>query len=509
MQINQRTAGILLNYAGEAVKVLTALIYTPVMLRLLGQSEYGLYQLVSSTVAYLSLLSLGFGSAYIRFYSRYAVKHDDDGVERLNGMFMLIFCIMSALCVFCGGVLIAKAEWVFGGGLTVAELEKAKGLMAILVFSMALTFPNSVFTCYVTAHERFVFQKTLNLLQGLLNPFLALPLLLLGYGSMAVVGVSAFLTVLVFVSNILFCRKKLEMRFSFSGLELGLLKEMWVFTFFIFLNQIIDQVNWNVDKFLLGRMIGTSAVAVYGIGGQINGLYIAASTAVVNVFSPKVNRIVATSDDNEELTDLMIRIGRIQFMILALVITGFIFFGRPFIRLWAGAEYSSAYAVALLLIIPVTIPLIQNLGIEIQRAKNMHRARSLVYTGLAVCNVILSIPMIHRFGVEGAALGTAISMILGNGLFMNWYYHKRIGLDMLAFWKSILRFAPSVAVVTVFGVVLNKMWMIDSWGMLILGVALYTAVYGAVMAVLGFDAYEKQMAKNAVKALCQRKKQYD
>ena len=298
MQINQRTAGILLNYAGEAVKVLTALIYTPVMLRLLGQSEYGLYQLVSSTVAYLSLLSLGFGSAYIRFYSRYAVKHDDDGVARLNGMFMLIFCIMSALCVLCGGVMIAKAEWVFGGGLTAAELEKAEGLMVILVFSMALTFPNSVFTCYVTAHERFVFQKTLNLLQGLLNPFLALPLLLWGYGSVAVVGVSAFLTVLVFVSNILFCRKKLEMRFSFRGLELGMLKEMWVFTFFIFLNQIIDQVNWNVDKFLLGRMIGTSAVAVYGIGGQINGLYIAASTAVVNVFSPKVNRIVATSDDN-------------------------------------------------------------------------------------------------------------------------------------------------------------------------------------------------------------------
>ena len=196
-------------------------------------------------------------------------------------------------------------------------------------------------------------------------------------------------------------------------------------------------------------------------------------------------------------------------MVMILVLSGFLVFGKAFIRLWAGAEYSSAYAVALLLIVPVTIPLIQNLGIEIQRAKNMHRARSLVYTGLAVCNVILSIPMIRRFGVEGAALGTAISMILGNGLFMNWYYHKRIGLDMLAFWKSILRFAPSVAVVTVFGVVLNKMWSIDSWGMLVLGIAVYTVGYGAVMAALGFDAYEKQMATNAVKALCQRKKKYD
>ena len=447
MKNNQRTAGILLNYAGEAVKVLTALIYTPVMLRLLGQSEYGLYQLVCSTVAYLSLLSLGFGSAYVRFYSRYAVKNDCDGVARLNGMFMLIFCIMSALCVICGGVMIAKAEWVFGSGLTASELQKAKLLMGILVFSMALTFPNSVFDCYVTAHERFVFQKVLNLVRGLLNPFLALPLLLLGYGSVAVVAVSAILTMVVFLSNLRFCCKKLEMRFLFNGLELGLLKEMWVFTFFIFLNQIIDQVNWSVDKFLLGRMIGTTAVAVYGIGGQINSLYITASTAVSGVFVPKVNRIVAMTDDNKELTELMIRIGRIQFMILALVVTGFVFFGRSFIRLWAGAEYGSAYVVALLLMIPVTIPLVQNIGIEIQRAKNMHRARSVVYTGLSVCNVILSIPMIRHFGVEGAALGTAVSLLLGNGLFMNWYYHRRIGLDMIAFWKSIVRFVPAFTVV--------------------------------------------------------------
>ncbi|MBQ3257698.1 MAG: oligosaccharide flippase family protein [Oscillospiraceae bacterium] len=504
MKNNQRTAGILLNYAGEAVKVLTALIYTPIMLRLLGQSEYGLYQLVSSTVAYLSLLSLGFGSAYIRFYSRYAVKNDHDGVARLNGMFMLIFCIMSALCVVCGGVMIVKAEWVFGSGLTVLELQKAKMLMAILVFSMALTFPNSVFSCYVTAHERFVFQKTVNLLQWLLNPFLALPLLLLGYGSVAVVGVSAFLTTAVFLSNILFCRKKLQMRFSFRGFDFGLLKEMWVFTFFIFLNQIIDQVNWNVDKFLLGRMVGTSAVAVYGIGGQINSLYIAASTAVSNVFVPKVNRIVATTDDNGELTEMMIRIGRIQFMILALVVTGFIFFGQSFIQLWAGEEYGSAYAVALLLIVPVTIPLIQNIGIEIQRAKNMHRARSVVYTALALCNVMLSIPLIKRFGVEGAALGTAVSMLLGNGLFMNWYYYRRMGLNMIAFWKSILRCTPAVAAASVFGLLQNWLWHIDSWGTLLLGIVGYTAVYGILVAVLGFDEYEKNMAKKLLSHLCQR-----
>ena len=70
MRINQRKVGVLLTYIAQGVQILSGLLYTPIMLRLLGQSEYGLYQLVASVVSYLSILSLGFGSSYMRFYSR-------------------------------------------------------------------------------------------------------------------------------------------------------------------------------------------------------------------------------------------------------------------------------------------------------------------------------------------------------------------------------------------------------------------------------------------------------
>ena len=70
MYINQRKAGVILSYTSQLIKILSGVLYTPIMLRLLGQSEYGLYQLVYSVVSYLSLLSLGFGSSYIRFYSK-------------------------------------------------------------------------------------------------------------------------------------------------------------------------------------------------------------------------------------------------------------------------------------------------------------------------------------------------------------------------------------------------------------------------------------------------------
>lgn len=502
--LSQRKAGVALSYAGEIVKILVSLVYTPIMLRLLGQSEYGLYQLVYSVVSYLSLLSLGFGSSYLRFYSRYKAQKNEDGVARLNGMFMIIFCSISVICVLCGIVMIENIRGIFGSGLTESEYETARILMSLLIINLAMTFPNSVFNCSITAHEKFLFQKLLILLQNLFSPFLTLPLLIMGYGSIGMVSVTTFLTFGVLLSNMFYCFKKLHIRFLFRGFQVGLLKEMWVFTFFIFLNQIIDQINWSVDKFLLGRFAGTTAVAVYGVGGQINTLYLQFSTSVSNVFVPKVNRIVAETNDDRQLTRLFTKVGRIQFMVLGLILSGFVFLGSPFIKMWAGEEYSASYAVALLLIVPVTIPLVQNLGIEIQRAKNMHKARSVVYLFIAIANVFISIPLIKVLGPAGAALGTAISLIVGNVIFMNWYYHARIGMNMFYFWKEIAKFIPAVIAPCMVGIVIMKFGNIS--GLIKLGAfaILYTVVYGISMYFLGMNTEEKQMITGPIKKILKR-----
>lgn len=502
--INEKKAGVILSYLGQIVKIIVNLIYTPIMLRLLGQSEYGLYQLVYSVVSYLSLLSLGFGSSYLRFYSRYKAQKDEDGVAKLNGMFMLIFCSISIICVLCGTVMIGNIRGIFGTGLTDNEYETAKILMGLLIINLALTFPNSVFNCSITAHEKFLFQKLLILFQNIFSPFLTLPLLIMGYGSIGMVSVTTFLTFALLLSNVFFCFKKLHIRFMFQELQVGLLKEMWVFTFFIFLNQIIDQVNWSVDKFLLGRFAGTTAVAIYGVGGQINSMYLEFSTSISNVFVPKVNRIVAESNDNEQLTKLFTKVGRIQFLVLGLVLSGFIFFGYPFVKMWAGEEYGASYAVAILLIVPVTVPLVQNLGIEIQRAKNMHKVRSIVYLFIAIANVFISVPLIKFFGPAGAALGTAISLFAGNIIFMNWYYHARIGMNMIYFWQEIAKFIPAFIAPCVVGIAIMK--FINITGLVKLGVfaGVYAAVYGLSMYFLGMNEEEKQLVMGPIRKIIRK-----
>lgn len=505
MKTNQRKAGVVLSYLSQAIMILSGLIYTPVMLRLLGKSEYGLYQLVNSVVSYLGLLSMGFTGSYIRFYAREKVQDDNKAIARLNGMFMTIFLVISLITVICGIVMVYNVKGIFGNRLTAAELSKSKILMSLMVFNLALSFPNSMFDCCITAHEQFVFQRLVTVMQNLLNPFIALPLLLMGFGSVGMVSVSTFLAVASFTVNIIYCFKYLKVRFIFKGFRFSFLKDVWIFTFFIFLNQIIDQINWSVDKFLLGRFAGTSAVAIYGVGSQINSMYLQFSTSISGVFTPKVNKIAIEANNNSELTQLFIRVGRVQFVILSLILSGFFIFGKSFIDIWAGKDYSVAYYVTLFLIAPVTVPLIQNLGIEIQRAKNMHKARSVVYFFIAIFNILLSIPMTKMYGPIGAAIGTAISLTIGNIFFMNWYYHKKIGLDMISFWKNISKFIPALILPLVLGMGIHcfikpkRITQIVLWGIL------YCAIYGICMLKFGLNEEEKSLV-NAVVLKFRKKK---
>ena len=159
LKINELKAGVILSYIQLILGNLISIIYTPIMLRLLGQNEYGLYNLSSSTISYLGLLSFGFGSAYIRYYSKYKVEKDEEKVAKLNGTFMIVYSVIGIIALLAGIILITNAESIFKEGLTVEEINKAKILMSFMVFNLAISFPISVFNSNITANEKFLFQK--------------------------------------------------------------------------------------------------------------------------------------------------------------------------------------------------------------------------------------------------------------------------------------------------------------------------------------------------------------
>ena len=496
----QISKGVILSFIAQGTAILVNLGYNPFVIRILGQNEYGLYQLVQSVVNYLNLMNFGFTFAYISFYSRGKAKDGEEGIARLNGMFLRIFLTIALVCVAVGAFLVNHIQ-LLGSRLSESEYDTARKIMVLLTLNMACSFPNSVFTVYIAARERFVFKQGMVILNYLLIPLCGLPALYAGLGSVGLAAVTLGLAVLRLTLNMIYCLGKLRMPFRFGRINKALFAELVGFTFFVFLSDVVDQLNGNVDKFLLGRMMGTGAVAVYSVGFELNTYFTFCSWAIPEMFVPEANRIVAEEKDDEKLTNLFARIGRYNNYILLLLLTGFILVGKQFVLLWAGENYETSWWVGVILMLAGYIPGVQSIGVNIQSAKCMHRPRAAIYFLIACVNVAVSIGLIRLWGVVGTSLGTLAALLLGTGLFMNLYYHFRIGLNVITFWKTLFRWTSQAVILCAGTWLVIRNLQLNTWPRLIGFVLFYTVLYAALLWGTGLRKNEKEEIRQAVAGL--------
>ena len=370
----------------------------------------------------------------------------------------------------------------------------------------------SVFSTIISACEKFIFLKVIGMIKTVVSPLVSLPLLLMGYRSVALVTVSLILSLITDFIYVYYVLNKLKFKFIFHDFEKGLFKSLFAYTAFIALNLIIDQINWNIDKLLLARFKGTTAVAIYSVGSNLYNFYMLFSTSISGVFTPRVHKIVNQTRENlaeqrKQLTDLFVKIGRIQYLLLALIASGVVFFGKQFIlNIWVGKGYDDSYYVALLLIIPASIALTQNVGIEIQRAENKHQFRSIVYTIMALVNLVLSIILCQKYGAIGSAIGTAISLILANGIIMNIYYQKKCNIMVTEFWKNIMKMSAGLIAPIIVGVLLNKFVNLNNIVLFFVSIVIYSVVYVASMWLIAMNKYEKELVIKPIKTVLRKVK---
>ena len=489
----QRKLGVVLSYVSIVVNTLIQLLYTPFLIHMLGQSEYGLYSLVSSIIGYLAVLDLGFGNAIIVYTSKYKAQGKTEEEKKLHGMFFYVFCIIAVICIILGLILYFSVDSFFANTMTFEELSKAKIMMLILTFNLAITFVFNIFNSIISAYERFAYQKIIALIGTILKPLIMIPLLFMGYRSITMIIVLTVVNIIIVVSNYLFCKYKLNIHIKYSGFDNVLFKTILGYSIWIFIGTIVDKVNWSVDHFILGAVSGTIAVSVYSVASTLNIMFINLSTAISSVLLPKMSKLVAKNVSTDELTDEMIKVGRIQNYVLFLMCSGLILFGKMFINLWVGEGFEDSYWVALLLIIPVCVPLIQNLGLSIMQAMNKFKFKSISTVIMAVINVFVSIYLAKKWGAIGAAIGTCGSLIICNIIVINIYYYKSLGLDVIRFWKNIFR--QIIPFVIPVGIIILFMHFVslNGWKGFIVYGCIYTIIYMIVAYYLSMNKYEKDL----------------
>jgi len=314
MNKHSKKKAVIISYIATILNYAAMFFVVPITIRMLGKQEFGLYSLVNSVVGYLALLSLGLGSAYIRFYFRAKTDKHSYKVENLNGMYFLSYVIIAFAVIILGVIFIIFSENIFGPKLTIEEHQTAKVLLAILIFNLATTFLFSIFWSYTRAIEHFVTLEIANLLKVVLGPAVTIPLLLLGFGSVGFVAGTTAITTLIEISVMIYAIKKGRITFKFNYFDKVLLKEIVVYSLFIFGFQLLDQINNGVDNLILGWTGGTEVVSIYAVGATIAYVILSLPNGIKGVIVPEINKI-SSNDENklEKISLLQTRYGRIIF----------------------------------------------------------------------------------------------------------------------------------------------------------------------------------------------------
>ena len=215
--------------------------------------------------------------------------------------------------------------------------------------------------------------------------------------------------------------------------------------------------------------------------------------------------MVATNKSDIEISDLFIRTGRLQYIILAFILSGFIVFGKSFVNIWAGPGYDDTYIITLMFFVALLVPLIQNVGITVLQARNEMKFRSILYIIIAVVSLAFQVVLAKKYDGIGCGIAISGSLLLGQGLIMNIYYKIRQRIDIARFWKEIFKMSIVPILMTIIGLYVINRVDLSSIASFLIGIVIYSIVYIPMFWKFSMSEYERGLLKEPIRKIIKRK----
>lgn len=490
MKPQSRVKGIAISYISTAVRTLSKLFLTPIYLHVLGLDDYGFYQYVFSIASYVTILDFGITSVINAFSIKYKEEGNKKGVENVM-FYTLVFSCCAAFIIAAFGVAITIGAPIIFGSAIDGRIGLTRELLVLMISELIMLMFQHYFEGVILAEEKYITLRSIDLLQIIIRCIITLFLLFSNIGVMSI-AMGDFLGVgLCLAFEITYCIRKLNLKVKYHYKDKELVQGIAKLSFALCLQALISFLNSSIDKFVLGRYLGTVAVTIYSVALTFSMFFDEIATAIQRLYLPQVVKLISSNADGEELTSFVIAPGRYQLVLCGGVLGAFILFGRQFIEMWSGEETLDAWAISLYLMVPSIFPLIQNVCLSILTAMNKRMFRSYVLGGMAIANLFLTIYLVKEIGLMGAPIGTFISLVLGNNIAMNLYYKKVIGIDVFRLFKSILKGIMPCAIVAT--CVCLPLMFVKLYGIIwfLTECIIFCIVYAALLWFFGFNETEK------------------
>lgn len=492
--MNRRGKGIAISYIYTILNTVIGFFMSAFVLRMLGKTDYGVYQTMTSFLTYLTLFEFGTGTIMTRNIS--LCKKDDSDSDELKKNISTVWtttCILSSF--ICIGVFIfyLLIGTIYHKSLTPEQIETGKIIFLISAVKLVFNFLVQTLNGVVLGFERYSLGSVVSLAYLIARSIIVVALLLVSHSAIVLVTIDTVLTICSFIFTIFYCMIKLKVKFTFKYFNTGIFRQILPLALAMFLQTIVNMANNNVDKFVIGIAMSPEAVSVYSVAMYIFSTFSALTTMPISMYMPQVAKDMRNGKEGSELTKTLVQPCRLVVIVGGLVLFGFIAVGRPFISIVYGTDYLDAWIIAIMIMIPMFINMSNGIIVNILDVLRKRHVRSLCLGVTAVGNILLTIWWIKYWGMFGAAAATAVFTIIGQIILMNIYYKKAIHIDvMFLFGQSFKGILPSM-IISCLGSAAVSYFIHNSFLSLLAGGVTFCVILAVCMLTFGANKAEKEL----------------
>ena len=419
--------GLSLGYVEMGVGLVLSFALTPLILRHLGATAYGLWATLGSVAGYFVLTDFGMTAAIAKYTAEYRARGEIETLNRLLSTMIGAFIIIGGVIVLLAFMLAPFIQKFFYLPGDLASTGQAAFLIMIINVAMSLVSGSLSYVIY--GHQRVDIQKTIAILQTLINAALVVLLLNLGMGLIGVVIASSVSVIgAILFSLIYIYRSQYGLSFRPQLFDPKMLREVAPYSLRCFILGMTAQVLYRTDNIVIAAILGTVMVTPYAIVYKLCFVGAMISFKISDTLQPTFTRLY-TIGDHAGLRTLYLKTMRLSVGVMVPIAVFLLVFGRSFIDLWVGAEnFAGMGGIAVL----VVMNLVHSLNPSFAVLQAIGKNQAVMYSAVldALLNLLLSILLAHKIGLMGVALGTLLAHLCTDTWVVIWSSCKNTNLPV-------------------------------------------------------------------------------
>jgi O-antigen/teichoic acid export membrane protein len=427
---------IVSNWAAFAFSAGVNFFVSPIVVRSLGQTQYGAWALLVAMVGYLGLLDLGVRSAVTRYVAQFHASGRHDSANLLYAAALRIFAIAGMVALLISAIVAMLIGHVFNIPTELIGVARMVALIGGLNIATALV--SGVFGGVLIGLERFDYSNAMEISVGAVRAIAVVVALKQGHGLIMLAMIQLCATMLRGAGSVYFTRKlypELELRAKRWDPESARLIFKYGLTS-AFLHVTTSLMAYG-DTLVLGALLPVAMITFFAIAGNLIDYARSIVSGISQTLSPRLSALQAGGEESAVHGALMTS-ARLSSLVVLPIVATFIFRGHSFIALWMGNDYADLSGRVLTVLAITLIPLG---GYQVTAAAlfgiSKHGKLIPVFVAECIANFALSIVWVRAYGVIGTAFGTLVPRLIISLFVGPWFIHRTLGVPMRTFWLAV------------------------------------------------------------------------